>query len=553
MAEFAPPLLRVLSLWRPRAPWLLAGGVISLAALASGVALMGLSGGLVAGLLAGGGAGLLVVPFLLRLLGPARVVLRYLERLIGHEATFRALADLRVWFFRGLTRSAAGGLGFRRAGDLLARLVGDVEALDGLYLRLLLPLAGAVLLEGALLVLLWPLHPLVAIAVATLFGLAAFALPLQAARASSAAAGRLTVAQAGLRIAALDATTGLREVRAFGAEGRMLARVQAREAALLAAQREVAWQGARATAVAFLAGQFALLFLLVLAATREVGPAGGMVAGLFLAVAAFEAIAPLARAGITAGHAAAAARRVIAAAEAPPPVADPEHPAAPPTGSTLTFEDVRFRWRPDRPAVFDGLTLEIPQGARVALLGPSGAGKSSLAALALKVAAPQSGRVLIGGVDLATLDAATVRSRIAWLSQSTHLFDDSIRANLLLARPDADEAALWAALEAARLADFVRALPDGLDTWLGEGGAGVSGGQGRRLALARVLLSSAPILMLDEPCTGLDAETERAFMATLNDVARGRTLVLIAHRLTGVERIDRIWRLSAGRAVAAAR
>lgn len=555
MAEFAPPLLRVFSLWRPRAPWLVAGGLVSLAALASAVALMGVSGGLVAGLVSGAGAGgvVLAAPLLLRLLGPARVVLRYLERLLGHEATFRALADLRVWFFRGLTRSAAGGLGFRRAGDMLARLVGDIEALDGLYLRLLLPLAGAVMLEGVLIVVVWMLHPAVAFGVAVLFGLAAFALPLQAARASASAGGRLAASGAGLRVAALDAMTGLREVRAFGAEGRVLARVQAREAALLAAQREVAWQGARATAIAFLAGQGALLILLVLASTHEIGPAGAVVAALFVAVAAFEAIAPLAQAGIGAGHAAAAARRVLAAAEAPPPVADPAEPAAPPVGSTLSFEDVRFRWRPDRPLVFDGLSLEIPFGSRVALLGPSGAGKSSLAALALKVAAPQSGRVRLGGTDLADLPAATVRARIAWLSQSTHLFDDSIRANLLLARPDASEAALWAALEAAQLANFVRGLPDRLDTWLGEGGARVSGGQGRRLALARVLLSPAPILMLDEPCTGLDAETERGFMATLNEVARGRTLVLIAHRLTGVERLDRIWRLSAGRAVAAAR
>ena len=196
--------------------------------------------------------------------------------------------------------------------------------------------------------------------------------------------------------------------------------------------------------------------------------------------------------------------------------------------------------------MFDGLTLEVPQGARVALLGPSGAGKSTLAALALKVAAPQQGRVLLGGVDIATLAAADVRARIGWLAQATHLFDDTIRANLMLARPDADDAALWAALDAARIGEMVRALPDGLDTWVGEGGARFSGGQGRRLALARALLSPAPILILDEPCAGLDAETERAFLATLNEVADGRSVILITHRLTGVERLDRIWRLSGG-------
>ncbi|MDE2005598.1 MAG: ATP-binding cassette domain-containing protein, partial [Rhodospirillales bacterium] len=181
-----------------------------------------------------------------------------------------------------------------------------------------------------------------------------------------------------------------------------------------------------------------------------------------------------------------------------------------------------------------------------------GAGKSTVAALALKLAAPEMGTVSLGGVDLTRLSAETVRGRIGWLGQATHLFADTIRNNLLLARPDADEAALWAALDAARIGDVVRALPERLDAWVGEGGAGFSGGQGRRLALARALLSPAPVLILDEPCAGLDAETERAFLATLNEVAAGRTIILIAHRLTGVERLDRIWRIAGGKAVAAA-
>ena len=196
--------------------------------------------------------------------------------------------------------------------------------------------------------------------------------------------------------------------------------------------------------------------------------------------------------------------------------------------------------------------MDIAPGTRVGVLGPSGSGKSTLAALALKVVAPETGRVLLGRTDIATLAAADVRARIGWLSQATHLFDDTIANNLRLARPEADDAALWTALEAARIADVVRALPDGLETWVGEGGARFSGGQGRRLALARALLSTAPVLILDEPCAGLDAETERAFLATLNDVAEGRTIILIAHRLMGVEKLDRIYRLSGGIAVAAA-
>ncbi len=493
-------------------------------------------------------AGALVAPVALRGLGGARVVLRYLERLVTHAATFRALADLRVWFFRHLARTAAGGLGFRHAGDVLSRLVGDVEALDGLYLRIVVPLAGAVLLLPVLLVVIGRHAAGLAAAVGVLFAVGSLLLPWLAARTARDSGGRLAATGGSLRIAALDALTGLREVRAFGAEGRMIAAVQARESALLSAQYDLARRTALAGAGAFLCGQAALFAVLLAAGANPLGA----IAAAFLVTAAFEAVGGLPRAGALAGHAAAAARRVLEAAEAPVAVPDPPSPAPIPARFALRFEAIHFRWAADRAPVFDGLTLEIPEATRVAVLGPSGAGKSTLAAMALKVVAPQQGCVRLGGADLATLSAAEVHERFAWLSQATHLFDDTIRANLLLASPRADEAALWQALDAARIGEVVRALPDKLDTWVGEGGTQFSGGQGRRLALARTLLSEAPILVLDEPCAGLDAETEREFLATLNDVAEGRTLLLIAHRLTGVERLDRIWRLSGGKAVAAA-
>ena len=222
-----------------------------------------------------------------------------------------------------------------------------------------------------------------------------------------------------------------------------------------------------------------------------------------------------------------------------------------PAGSELGFDAVSFRWQPDRALVLDGLTLEIQQGQRVAVLGPSGAGKSTLAALALRVVDPTHGRVTLGGQDITGIATSDLRRSIAYLSQTTHLFDDSIRANLALGRPYASDAQMWAALEEARIADVVRSLPDGLETWLGEGGIRFSGGQARRLALARALLSQAPVLILDEPCAGLDADTEREFFQALNDAAPGRTVLLICHRLVGVERLDRIWRLSNGRAVTA--
>jgi ATP-binding cassette subfamily C protein CydC len=535
------PLLQILGLWRPQAGWLAAGLGLSLLAAAAAVALMATAGTRVAALVLGA---IVAAAATLPMLGVARVVLRYLERLTTHNATFRALAGLRIWFFRHLAASSAGGLGLRRSGDVLARLVGDVEALDGLYLRIIVPLAAGIVLVPAVAILLggW-----LGLATATLFAVTGVLLPLIAARRSLAAGAGLADASAALRVAALDTLSGLREIRAFGAEDRMLALVQAREAAAMAVQRHVARGAALAHAGGFLCGQAALLLVLLVSGTRPVFAVGAA----FLVTAAFEVVGGLPRAGALAGYASAAARRVLDAAAGAQSVPDPAMPMPMPSGNGLRFDAVQFRWSVDRAPVFDGLTLDVPQGAHVAILGPSGVGKSTIAALALRVASPDAGRVLLGGVDIAMLAAADIRRRIASLSQTTHLFDDTIRANLLLGRPEADDAALWRALDQAELGSFVRALPDGLDTWLGEDGTRVSGGQGRRLALARALLSPAPILILDEPCAGLDAETERAFLATLNGIG-DKTVVLIAHRLTGAERLQRIWRLSAGHAVAAA-
>ncbi len=539
------PILRVLALWRPRIAILGAGVLLSLAALACAVALMAVSGSTVAAVLTGAA---LAAGLWLRILGPGRVVLRYAERLVTHNATFRALADLRVWFFRGLANGAAGGLGFRRAGDVLSRLVNDVEALDGLYLRILLPLCGAAILVPAAALLAGRVNVGAGIAVGFLLAGAAFLMPVLAARAAAGSGGDLSSSMSGLRVAALDGLTGLREVRAFGAEPAVTARLESAGARLQQAQLALSRRVAHANAGALVCGQLAVLAVLLFA-----GSAPAVAVGcVFLVVAAFEPISGLPRAGVAAATASAAAARVLAVADAPPTVAEPAVPVAIPAKPGLRFAGVRFAWAADQAPVFDSLTLDVPAGCRVAVLGPSGAGKSTLAALALRVAAPQSGQVFLGGVDLAQLAASDIHRSVAWLGQTTHLFDDTIRANLLLGRSAAAEREMWDALDRASIGEFVRALPDKLDTWLGEGGARLSGGQGRRIALARTLLTAAPVLILDEPCAGLDAETERAFLTTLFAETAGQTVILIAHRLTGAERLDRIWRLSSGHAVAAA-
>jgi ATP-binding cassette subfamily C protein CydC len=539
---------KILSLWRVQWAYLTLGAILALGALIAGVALMANSGRYVSFAVTGG---VLLVPLALQATGAARVIFRYTERLVTHDAMFRALTRVRVWFFTGLARSAAGGLGFRKAGDVLARLVNDVEALDGLYLRIIVPGVGAILLLPLLAVFLWRENVWAAILILPIFACIVFILPLRAVRLATGNSHQTGIAMSGLRSAALDALSGLREVKIFAAEGRMLAKIQAQEAAYLAAQRDLAHRTARLNTIGFLAAQAGILLAILLAFLAG-GASVAAVVAVFVLTAAFEATAGLPRAGELFGQAQAAATRVVEAAEAAPRVPDPASPAPLPCSNSVAFEHVSFRYAGNLPYVFENLSLQLPSNTRTAILGPSGAGKSTIAALLLKLEAPTTGRIRLGPTDIAALPAEALRTRIAYLSQATHLFADTIRNNLRLGDPSADDTRLWEALAAAQLTETIHALPDGLNTWLGESGNTLSGGQARRLALARTLLSPAPILILDEPCAGLDAATELEFLKTLNAATKGRTTLLIVHRLTGAEQLDRIWRLANGALLAAA-
>lgn len=551
-------LARVLALWSGRGAWLLAGVIAAVLSTLAGVALLVLAGRVVAGAVAQGQPGAVALAGLglgallwLRPVMLFRPVARYLERLVTHEATFRALADMRVWFFTRLAARLPAGIGLRQAGDLLARLVADVESLDGLYLRVLVPAASALAVVVAIAEAVGAADPGLA-AVLALPLAAALLLPVALAPVAARAGQAVARAQGGLRSAVIDPLSGIEDTLAANAEARASARVAAEGAALAAAQRDLARRAAWGGAAGSLLVQVALLGTLGWALVAgQSGLAAGLM-GVFLAIAAAEALGLMPRAGAALAAAGAGARRLFDAADTPEPVPDPVAPAAVPTGHALRVSGLRFRWAADRPLVFDGLDLDLPEGARIALLGPSGVGKSTLAALLLKFAAPEGGRITLGGVDIATLPAAELRRRVTWLTQDARLFDDTIAANLRLAAPDAEDAALWAALDRAQVGDVVRALPDRLETLCGEGGLRFSGGQARRLALARTLLSPASVVILDEPAAGLDADTERAFLQTLDDAMGGRSVILIQHHLLGVEHPTRILRLAAGRAIPAA-
>jgi len=544
-------LMRIMGLWRLRLGGLALGAAIAVATGLLGLALMLLAGAGLSQVALGTGAAAAGALLWLRPIVLLRPAMRYAERITAHEATFRALADTRLWFFRRLAERLPAGLGLRRAGDLLGRLVADVEALDRLYLGTIVPavVAGAIIVAVAL--LLGAASPALA-AIVVLPMAAALLLPVLLAPGAVRAAARVAEAQGALRAAAVDPLAGIEDTLAANAEPLATARLDEAGGGLATAEHALAAHGAWGGAAGLLLGQAALLGALAWGFAS--GPFATPIAvlGVFAAVAAADTLGLLPRAGAALAAARAAAARLFEAADAPLPVPEPTAPAAPPKGHAIAFRGVVQGWAPDRPPVYEGLDLEIPEGLRVAILGPSGAGKSTLAAMLLKLTAPREGTITLGGVDIATLRAEDVRARIACLTQDARLFDDSIAMNLRLANPEATEEELWQALERARIAELVRALPEGLGTRCGEAGVRFSGGQARRLALARALLSPAPVLILDEPAAGLDAETERAFLETLDEATAGRTVILILHRLTGVERPQRILRIAGGRAIPAA-
>ena len=520
-------------LFRPHRRTFLTALLLATLTLAAGTALLGTSGWFItaAALSAAGVAFNIFGPSsLVRGFSLIRILARYGERVAGHQATPRFLSDLRH-------------------GDLVSRLVADVDALDSFFLVAVAP-AVAVLAIGSIvagLLALW--LPVAGLLYVPLLAAAAFAIPIIAVRHLGASGRHAIEASAALRTAALDGIAGHRDFVVNGAGDRAIASVAEAARRLGRLRTDLGDTVVSAATIAQgLAGLCLVVTLCLGLDALHAGRLGGpTLVGLLLAVAAsFEAAAMLVRGTARIGMGLAAADRLRAIAAMPPAVADPAMPVPLPTGSEVAFRDVSFAYAAGRP-VLEGVSLEVAPGRRIAVTGASGSGKSTLVALLLRLADPTAGVVTVAGADLRTVRQADLHARVALLSQDAPVFMDTVRANLLVGRPDATDAGLWQALERARIADAIRALPGGLDAFLGEGGRTLSTGEGRRLCLARALLSDAAILVLDEPTGGLDHETEQAFLADLGAATAGRTVILVTHATLPAGAVDQAWRLDAGR------
>ena len=539
---------------------LVLGGGLGLVALAASIGLVTLSGWFIAasglvgvGLMAAFG---LIGPGLgLQLFGISRTAGRYAERVVTHDATFRILARLRVWLFERMIPLGPGRLAKMRSGDVLNRVTADVDALDTLYVRVMAPsvIAALVGVGFVAFLALWSIP--IALCVGLALALAGVAVPLLTGRLGVAAGQAMVGQTEALRVASLDALQGLAEIAVFRATDHAAGRLGADSDGLISAQRRMARIGGFGSGAGLLIAQGAVLVTLVVGLQQfATGAVSGPILVMMLlgVLAAFELTAPLPMAFQYLGRTKAAAKRLLDIAQAPSDVTDPDQPRPLPTTGAIVFEEVSFKHQPDRPLALDRVSLTVAEGEHLAVIGPSGSGKSTLAQLILRQADPDRGTIRLAGEDLRDIRQADLHQRIGYLSQRSELFDATIADNLRIADPSADEARLRQALRQAQLGTFVETLPDGLDTLVGEGGTRLSGGQARRLALARVILKDPPILLLDEPTEGLDAETEAMVLDALNHFGRDRTMIVITHREAGLAAMDRVIRLEAGRLVAVA-
>lgn len=541
-------LARLLKLIGPFRWWIMLAILLSFGAIGTSVGLMAMS----AYLISKAALSFQVVDLALAITGVrffaiSRAALRYTERYVSHTITFRILTRLRVWFYEAIEPLAPARLESYRTGDLQVRIVNDIETLENFYARVIVPPIVAVLVTLLASLILGAFDLRLAGSLVVFLALTGVALPLLTRHLSHESAASAAAQRGIVQAAVTDDLLGLADLLAFGQADRSRGRIATLTGRLQQEQTRLARLRGLSHGITALFTGLAALTVLLLAIPLVTG---GQMEGVYLAllpltaIASFEAVQTLAMAYEHLSQSKAAADRLYELIDAKPPVIDPPQPQTMPDTFGLDLAGVGFAYDTAGPPVLDGLDLHIPPGGRLALVGPSGAGKTTLVNLLLRFWDYDMGTISLGDRELRSLSADDVRRSIGVVSQHTYLFNSTIRDNLLLARANATDDELQAVCASAQLSDFIRDLPVGLDTRVGENGLQLSGGERQRLAIARALLKDAPVLILDEATANLDPVTETAVWAALDILMAGRTVLVITHQSAGRRHVDAVQELA---------
>lgn len=550
----AAPLGRTFGLVRPAAGRLVLAVLLGAGAIAADIGLIGTAAWLISRASEHPNEASLAVAIVgVQFFGLSRGFFRYEERLVGHDTALRLLADLRVKVYTRLERLAPGGLPQFRRGDLLARMVQDVDALQDLAIRVVPPFAIAALVGALTVALLWWMLPAAGAILAVALLLASTVVPWLTGFLARRREARLAHVRGDLAAAVLDLTEGAPELVAFGATGAQLGTIRAKDAELTAiASASAGTAGAGLAMTTLLAGLACWGCLMVGIPAVVSGRLGTteLAVVTLIPLAAFELVVGLPVATQALEQVRRAAARVFEVIDAPEPVAEPEVPVELPTGPYhLVARSVWAGYRGASAPALRGVDLDLSPGRRVAIVGPSGAGKSTLAGVLTGLLALEAGSVALNGVPLGRLAGDDVRTVVGLVGQDAYLFDTTIAENLRIGRRDAGDDQLRHVLDRVGLSGWLDGLPDGLATEVGAHGTRLSGGQRQRVAVARAMLADFPLLVVDEPAEHLDPLGADALTADLLDVTAGRSLLLISHRLSGLESVDEVLVMDAGRVI----
>lgn len=541
-------ILRLLALLRPFWGEVLLSVLLGAATLVAGIGLLGTSADLIArAALRPSIAELQVAIVGVRFFGLSRAVFRYLERLVSHSVNFRLLARLRTWFYQRLEPLAPARLWQVTSGDLLARSIADIETLENFYVRVVAPPLTALVIILGVSLFAGSRAPLLGWALAAGLLITGFGVPLLVQSLARRPGAEVIRARSQLNSDLVEGLQGMEDLLVYGQAASWATRIEFQGSQLNKAQRSQAGVGAMAGALGLFFSLLTLWIMLVLAIPRVDGVALAVLS--LVTLASFEAVTSLPAAANHLESSLQAARRVFELVDAEPAVQEPAQPAELGKQPDLSIHKLTFSYKPDSKPALQELDLDLSSGRKVALVGPSGAGKSTLVNLLARFWPAEPGSIRLDGRQIEDFSSDAVRARLGVVGQNTYLFTGSLRDNLLLANPHASEEDICRVLETAQLSEWVDSLPQGLDTPVGERGTRISAGERQRLAVARVLLQDAPIVVLDEPTANLDALTEQRVMRGLWQELAGRTVLLVTHRLVQMEALDEILMLSEGRVI----